>query len=281
MIYNASTNAGHYNLFGYIIFYFILLLGKAMTKEKNLHESHRQRLKKRFLKDGLHTFEEHQVLELALFYAVPRKDTNPIAHMLLQRFGSIAGVLNAPVCELIKIEGIGENAAVFLKMQHGLLLKYQSSYHEDKINLSSHKSCINYIAEKMKYLNHEEFHILCLDSSLKLIKYLPMFKGTVNAASINLRELTAKVLELDSSAIVIAHNHPSGVAYPSPEDLNITEVLLTALKYQDIELLDHLIITNKGHYSMLSDNRISELKNKINTKIPKLFIAEKLGGFSD
>ncbi len=252
-----------------------------MTNEKNLHESHRQRLKARFLKEGLSSFEEHQVLEMALFYALPRKDTNPVAHLLLERFGSIAGVLNAPLAELLKVKGIGESAALFLKMQHGLLLRYQSNYNDKKINLSSHKSCIEFIEQKMKYLNHEEFHLMCLDSSLKLIKYIPMFKGTVNAASINLRELTSSILLLDGSAAVIAHNHPSGVAYPSQEDMEITEVLLTALKYQDIELLDHIIVTSKGHYSMLSDNKISELKNKINNKIPRLFVAENIGGFKD
>lgn len=251
------------------------------TKEKNLHTFHRKRLKSRFLKDGLSSFEEHQVLELILFYALPRKDTNPIAHKLLEKFGSLAGVFNAPLIELLKIDGVGENAAIFLKMQHDLLLKYQSSYHDKKINLSSHKACVDFIKEKMRYLNHEEFHIICLDSSLKLIKYLPMFKGSVNATSINLRELTTNILQLDSSAIVIAHNHPSGVAYPSQEDLQITEVLLTALKYQDIELLDHIIITTKNYYSMLKENNITELKNKINSKIPKLFVAQKTGGFKD
>lgn len=252
-----------------------------MAKEKNLHESHRKRLKSRFLKEGLSSFEEHQILEMSLFYALPRKDTNPLAHILLERFGSIAGVFNAPLAELLKVKGIGESAAVFLKMQHGLLLRYQSSYEEEKINLSSHKLCIEFIERKMKYLNHEEFHIVCLDASLSLLKYLPMYKGTINAASINLRELTSSILQLDASAVVIAHNHPSGVAYPSQEDIDITEVLLTAFKYQDIELLDHVIVTCRSHYSMLSDNKISELKNKINGKIPRLFVAQKIGGFKD
>lgn len=251
-----------------------------MAKEKNLHASHRSRLKSRFLKEGLSSFEEHQVLEMALFYALPRIDTNPLAHLLLQKFGNIAGVLNAPMSELLKVKGIGKNAAIFLKMQHGLLLRYQSSYHEEKINLSNHRLCVEYIERKMKYLNHEEFHIMCLDSSLRLIKYLPLFKGTVNATSVNLRELTTNVLQLDASAVVIAHNHPSGIAYPSLEDVEVTEVMLTALKYQDIDLLDHIIITSKSNYSMLKDNKISELKNKINSKIPKLFVAQKTGGFN-
>lgn len=253
-----------------------------MTKEENnLHDNHRQRLKSRFLEEGFSTFEEHQVLELALFYAIPRKDTNLIAHRLLKKFGSLAEVLNAPLTELVKVEGIGESAAIFLKMQHGLLLKYQLSYYDEKINLSSHKACVNFISEKMRFLNHEEFHILCLDSSMKLLKYLPMFKGTVNAATINLRELTSKILQIDSCAVIIAHNHPSGIAYPSQEDIDLTEILLMAFKYQDIELLDHMIITNKGCYSMHKENKMAELREKINKKIPKLFVAEKTGGFKE
>lgn len=251
-----------------------------MSERENLHQNHRQRLKNRFLSEGMDAFEEHQALELLLFFALPRKDTNPIAHRLLKKFGSIAGVFNAPLSELQNVEGVGEHAALLIKMQHSLLLKYQQSYHNEKLNLSSHKMCINYIYEKMKYLNHEEFHILCLDSSLNLIKYIPMFKGTINAASINIRQLTAKVLSLDCAALVVAHNHPSGTAYPSFEDIELTEILLTALKYQDIELLDHIIITSKAHYSMLTDNRIAELKERINNKIPKLFIAQKTGGFT-
>lgn len=225
-------------------------------------------------------FEEHQVLELLLFFALPRKDTNPIAHRLLKKFGSIAGVFNAPLSELQSVEGVGEHAALLIKMQHSLLFKYQQSYHKEKLNLSSHKMCVNYIYEKMRYLNHEEFHILCLDSSLNLIRYLPMFKGTVNAAGVNIRQITQKVLSLDCAAVVAAHNHPSGTAYPSFEDIELTEILLTALKYQDVELLDHIIITSRAHYSMLADNKIAELKEKINTKIPKLFIAQKTGGFT-
>jgi DNA repair protein RadC len=252
-----------------------------MANDKNLHESHRERLKSRFLREGLSTFDEHQVLEMALFYAIPRKDTNPLAHTLLERFGSLSGVFNAPVSELVKIKGIGENAAVFLKMQNGLLLRYQSSYNDERINLSSHRLCVEYIEQKMKYLNHEEFHILCLDASLKLIKYLPMFKGTINAATVNLRELTSKLLQLDVSAVVVAHNHPSGLPYPSKEDIDITETLLCALKYQDIELLDHVIITSKAHYSMMADDKINELKNKINARIPKLFIAQKVKEFDE
>ncbi|NLK17155.1 MAG: DNA repair protein RadC [Clostridiales bacterium] len=251
-----------------------------MTKD-NLHSSHRKRLKNRFLQEGLESFEDHQVLELALFFAIPRKDTNPIAHRLLRRFGSLASVLNAPISELVKVEGMGEHAAIFLKMQHGLLLKYQASFYQQKLNLSSHKECMKLVHERMKYLNHEEFHVLCLDSSMRLINYLPMFKGTVNSATVNLREVTSKVLELDSSAIVMAHNHPSGVAYPSPEDLSLTESLLTALKYQDVEVLDHLICTSTNCYSMLKDNKIFELKQKINSRIPKLFLAQKTGGFTD
>lgn len=251
-----------------------------MAKE-NLHINHRNRLKNRFLQEGLESFEDHQVLELALFFAIPRKDTNPIAHRLLKRFGSLAGVFNAPVSELVKVEGMGEHAAVFLKMQHGLLLKYQASFHEEKPNLSSHRECMRLVHERMKYLNHEEFHVLCLDSSMRLIKYLPLFKGTVNSATVNLREVTSKVLELDAAAIVVAHNHPSGVAYPSPEDLGVTESLLIALKYQDVELLDHMICTSTNCYSMLKDNKISELKQKINSRIPRLFVAQKTGGFTD
>lgn len=249
--------------------------------EENLHLSHRKRLKNRFLQEGLENFEDHQVLELALFFAIPRKDTNPIAHRLLMRFGSLAEVLNAPISELVKVEGMGEHAALFLKMQHGLLLKYQASFHQDKLNLSSHKECVRLVHEKMKYLNHEEFHVLCLDSSMRLIKYLTLFKGTVNSATVNLREVTSKVLELDSSAIVVAHNHPAGVAYPSPEDITLTESLLTALRYQDVEVLDHLICTSTTCYSMLKDNKIFEIKQKINSRIPKLFVAQKTGGFTD
>lgn len=254
-------------------------MGKVMTEEKNLHLEHRQRMKKRFLAEGLDNFEEHQVLEMLLFFVLPRMYTNPVAHRLLEKFGSIAGTFNAPITELEKVKGIGHNAAVFLKMQHGLLLKYQQSYHKEKLNLSSHKMCVNYIYEKMKYLNHEEFHLLCLDSSLNLIKYIPMFKGTINTTSINIRQLTAKVLALDSSAVVAAHNHPSGTAYPSFEDIELTEILLTALKYQDVEFLDHIIVTGRAHYSMLSDNKIAELKNRINSRTPKLFLAQKTGGF--
>lgn len=251
-----------------------------MTKD-NSHTSHRERLRNRFVRQGLTDFEPHQILELVLFYAIPRKDTNPIAHRLLKRFGTLADVFNAPITELVKIEGIGENAAVFLKMQHDLLLKYEESFHQPRLSLSSHKASVKFVEDRLRYLNHEEFHVVCLDCSLKLIKHLPMFKGSINSASVNLRELTSAILQIDTSAVIVAHNHPTGVAMPSQEDLELTEVLMTSLKYQDIELLDHIIVAGSSHYSFYSDGMILKLRHKINQKIPKLFVAQNTGDFDD
>ena len=249
-----------------------------MAKE-NPHLNHRERLKERFMQFGLEGFEPHQVLELALFFAIPRKDTNPIAHRLLKRFGSLADVFNAPAAELIKVEGIGQHAALFLKLQHGLLLRYQQCLHTPRTSFQQHNNCVSFFTEKMMYLAQEEFQVLCLDASLRLIKHLTLFRGTVNSTSVNLRDFTAQVLWLDTAAVIVAHNHPSGVAAPSPDDMLLTETLLMSLKYQDIDLLDHIIISPQGYYSFYKQNIIQQLKEKINLKVPKLFAAQKTGDF--
>lgn len=249
-----------------------------MSKE-NLHLQHRDRLKQRFLEHGLDSFEPHQILELILFFAIPRKDTNPIAHNLLKRFGSLAEVFNAPASELEKVDGIGPHASMFLKVQHSLFLKYHEIQSEKKLDLKKHDACVDFIKQKLKYLNREEFHITCVDNKLQLIRHLPLFKGNVNSAVINIRELTAKVLETDASAVIISHNHPSGYPQPSEEDEYITETLMLSLKYQDVELLEHIIIAGEEHYSFHKNGKMSKYRENINKKIPRLFVAQPNGGF--
>lgn len=250
-----------------------------MSKE-NLHINHRERLKERFLKEGLTGFLPHQVLELALFYAIPRKDTNPLAHKLLKQFGTLADVFNAPIEELRKVDGIGEHAAVFLKMQHGLFLKYRECLHQPRQSFKSHSLCTEFFEEQLRYLNTEEFHALCLDSGLRLIRHLPLFKGTVNSTTVNIRELTSKILMIDTAAVIVGHNHPSGVPHPSQDDVLLTETLLTSLKYQDIDLLDHIIISPQGNFSFYKSRQLQQLKEKINSKIPRLFAAQDTGDFT-
>jgi DNA repair protein RadC len=252
-----------------------------MTKDENLHDGHRERVREKYREHGLKALTDHEVLEMLLYYVIPRKNTNPTGHLLLDTFGSIAGVFAASENELLRVPGIGKEAVLFLKSQHELLLRYQKGFHEKKTDFKSHKACIEYVCEKMRYLLTEEVHLLCLDSGMNFIKYIPLFKGSVNATDVRIRELTSKTLEANASAVVLAHNHTSGVLHPSPDDIILTETVMTALRYQSVDLVDHLIVTPNGFLSLMDEGVIKVLREKINRRLPNFFAAESAPAFKD
>ena len=216
----------------------------------SIHDGHRQRLKDRFLREGLDGFTDVQVLELLLFYAVPRRDTNPIAHALLERFGSLAKVLDAPVVKLTQVDGISENGATFLKLVREIERRYALSQGEEII-LNTIDDCCEYLSRFFRGKKNETVFLLSLDAKLKMLSCREVGEGSVNYASVPIRRCVEMALEDGATSVILAHNHPSGLAVPSNDDIATTRRLAMALSAVEIHLVDHIVVADDDYVSMV------------------------------
>lgn len=220
----------------------------------SIHDGHRQRLRERFLKDGLDNFDKIQVLELLLFYCVPRKDTNVLAHDLLDHFGSFEGVMDATPAELMKVPGVGENVATFLSLLKAVWRYYQIESGRAHKPLKTLEECGAYLLPYFVNQNMEMVYLLCLDAKCKVICCRLVGEGSVNSANVSVRKIVETALNANATSVVLAHNHPSGVAIPSGEDIQTTMRLSKALRAVEVILVDHLVIAD-GDYVSIAQSR--------------------------
>lgn len=218
---------------------------------ESIHKGHRHRLKERFAREGLDNFTDVQALELALFYVIPRKDTNPIAHALLDHFGSLDQVLDASVDELAKVPGVGESAAVFLHLITEMGRFYLVSRSIQNKVLPTLEDCANYLVPFFHGRRLETVFLLCLDAKCKVLCCKEVGEGSVNSAGISVRKIVETALGANASAVVLAHNHPSGVAIPSGEDIQTTKRIAMALQAVDVQLVDHIVVADADYVSMV------------------------------
>lgn len=217
----------------------------------SIHTGHRQRLKDRFRREGLDNFDELYVLELLLYYCIPRIDTNPLAHRLLDHFGSLTAVLDASVEELEKVDGMGENAATFLSLitQVGRYYLVKSSA-PGKV-LRSVEECGNFLRPYFFGRDKETVFILCLDAKSKVLCCKMVGEGSVNSANIPIRRVVQMALSVNASSVVLAHNHPSGLAIPSADDIQTTHRVAAALAAVEITLVDHMVFSKDDFVSIV------------------------------
>ncbi|MBE6916889.1 MAG: DNA repair protein RadC [Ruminococcaceae bacterium] len=216
----------------------------------SIHDGHRQRLKERYQNEGLDGFTEVQVLELLLFYCIPRQDTNPIAHALLNRFGSLAQVLDAPVSELQKVSGMGKSSAAYLTLFSSVWRYYQVNLNHNVTILSSIAEYAQFLIPKFYNRRNEVVILLCLDAKGKVLSCKEVGEGSVNSAAVPIRRIVEMALADNASMVVLAHNHPSGLAIPSGEDQLTTHRLAVSLSTVDIELVDHLVVADGDYVSL-------------------------------
>jgi DNA repair protein RadC len=216
----------------------------------SIHDGHRQRLKERFLREGLDNFEQLQVLELLLFYCIPRQDTNPIAHALLDRFGSVSKVLEATPEELKKVPGVGESAALFLSLIMATGRYYLVNQKEKDTILTSIEKCGQYLLPFFHGRRNETVFLLCLDAKCKVLSCKEVGEGSVNSAAVPIRRIVEVALGANATSVVLAHNHPSGLALPSGEDIQTTRRLSLALRAVEIELVDHVVVADGDYVSL-------------------------------
>ena len=215
-----------------------------------IHDGHREKMRKRFLKGGAEPFADHEILELLLYYAIPRRDTNPIAHALMERYGSLTAVLNAPVEDLKKVEGIGENAAVLLHLVGPLAQKASLEEAERETAINSSHRAGEYLLTVFAGKKRETIYQLCLDQKGKLLACKNLGEGGVAAAALDIRRVVENAILTSASAVILSHNHPSGIALPSSEDYALTDRVKAALATIGVALTDHIIIADGDYVSM-------------------------------
>lgn len=214
-----------------------------------VHDGHRQRMKEEFLARP-DSFPDHKILELLLFYANPRSDTNETAHILMDRFGSIAGVLDADLDEITKVEKIGTHAAVLFKTVKELSRRYLSDRSSVTDLIRSSKDVYHILQPYFFGAKNEMVYVLCMDGKQKLLGVRKVGEGDVNSVLMIPRKVAGAALSLNAAYVILAHNHVSGLALPSADDRAVTERLQKMLLTVGIQLLDHVILVNDDMVSL-------------------------------
>ena len=215
-------------------------------------DGHRERLRARFLKGDADAMPDYELLELTLFAALPRRDTKPLAKALLARFGSFAEVIAAPRAQLMEVKGVGEAVANHLKIVEAAAQRLTKTKVMGRAALSSWSALLDYCTAAMARSQTEEFRVLFLDRKNILEPDEVLNRGTVDHAPVYPREIVKRALELNASALILVHNHPSGDPAPSKADIAMTREVASAAKALGITIHDHLVIGRSGHASFKS-----------------------------
>ncbi len=234
----------------------------ANKKFGDIHADHRSRMREAFKKNGLDGFSDIEKIEFLLFNAIPFKDTNPIAHALIDEFKTFDGVINASFDALIRVKGVGENTALFFNLLNQTIGEYHKCSNSEKVAMTpstAQEFCKNLFVGKQK----EEIWAICLNSASEIINYKKLSIGSISGAVLEIKDLTRFILNAGSERVIITHNHPSGLPYPSKEDLSWTQNAMKALIANDIEIIDHIIVSPRGTYSMAVTKTLDTFKQTL------------------
>ena len=226
------------------LWYTVCNIQTQISKERNstMHENHRERVKNRFLSEGLDHFDAHNVLELLLFYSIPQKDTNEIAHLLIDRFGSLSAVLDAPFEDLIGTPGIKEHSALLLKLIPALSRRYAMEKNSKAGCLTSMDKIGSFLVDRYVGITDETVFLLLLDNKFRPIECVKVHEGSVNSSAITLRKLVETALFKRASMVVLSHNHPGGMPIPSSDDIFTTREVAKAFELLEIKFLGHILV---------------------------------------
>ncbi len=221
----------------------------------DIHSGHRERMRQRFLQEGGEGFHDHELLELLLYYAVPRGDTNPLAHKLIKEFGSLPTLVEAEPADISNLCSVGQNTAILISLQKELSRRCMQARWRDRPMINSLSRAVDYCKALMAYKNREYFYVICLDNKRRLINTVQIAEGTVNSAAIHPRIVIQAALKLQASAVIFTHNHPGGSSKPTFEDIETTTKLWRLLHAIEVQLIDHIIVADGTTFSFL-DNKL-------------------------
>ncbi len=214
------------------------------------HEGHRERLRERYRREGFDSFQPHEILEMVLTWVIPRKNVNPLAHRLIEHFGSLDAVFDATEEALKAVDGVGDSTALYLSMMGPLCSQYRISRLESKkLTLSDPESVKAYCAARMRDVRDEEFMMLSFDQQLRLLGTDKLAQGVPDQVAVFPRKVLEVLLRRGAAAAIICHNHPGGSAQPSRQDIALTNTIKTALEAVGIRLNDHILVAGGRGYS--------------------------------
>ncbi len=217
--------------------------------EKNLHSGHRDRVRQRYLTDGLDGFEDHQVLELLLFFCIPRRDTNELAHKMMKEFGSLSTLFEAEPKDICSRCGVSKNTAILVSIIPSLARRYFTSKWGEKPVLSSSTRAGEYVVSLFAGRTYEVFYIICLDSQNRVNHAALVHEGTINEAPVYPRIIVETALRHQANSVILAHNHPGGSLIPSKPDIDVTKKITNSLESISIRVMDHIIVAGDKYLS--------------------------------
>ncbi len=230
----------------------------SQSKE-NIHKNHRSRVRATIRQTGIENISDINLLEYLLFYSIPRKDTNEIAHRLLDAFGSLNGVFNATYDQLLAVDGMGESSALLVSLVPALSKRYIESGYGKKVNLSEPEDMLEYIKTKYYGERKEVLLVICLDAIGNLINCFKFGEGTSESVIFDRRAIIETALRVNADTVVFAHNHPNGVAAPSKDDIDTTSEFLSVFRKVGIKLADHIIVAGEDTFSFATSYKYSKM----------------------
>ena len=216
-----------------------------------MHEGHRHRMRDRFRQEGLEHFAPHEVLELLLFYARARGDVNPLAHRLLDVFGSLKGVLEAPVEQLCAVEGVGEETATLISLMVPMFRRYELCLCEETQKLARFGEVQKYCRALLAGERKERFYVICVSSKMKVLGRRLVAEGSLSEVPAYPRLVVETALNHNAYGVILCHNHPGGEAIPSMGDVDVTRELEAVLAKLGIALMEHIVVADGTAYSMI------------------------------
>lgn len=226
----------------------------------DLHDGHRDRMRQRFLAEGGANFQDHELLEMLLFYAVPRANTNPLAHRMIQEFGNLSMLLDSDPYDIARICGVKESTGILIALQKELAVRCA----QEKLKVRPRLNSVQLSKEYCELLLHgrvtECFYVICLDPRKRVTHAANIAEGTIQEAVVHPRMVMEAVIKYRAASVIFTHNHPEGNARPSMSDLQLTAKLRNLLMEIQVDVVDHIIVTNENVFSFLENELLPEME---------------------
>ena len=229
-----------------------------------MHTNHRSRMKQKFMTFGPDAFGDHELLEMLLFFSIPRKNTNPTAHRLLERFGSLQNVFSASISELCTVEEVGISSATMIKLVAACNNRSRNLQTDSRMRLNSASSVKKFLTDLYDNESEERIYLIALNNSFRLLGYSNIYTGKINYSSATIDNIVRTAHNYNASFIILAHNHPDGVAIPSQSDIDATYRIVEAFRHLNVNFIDHFVVANNRANPILklSDDYFEAQKNK-------------------